>query len=386
VTPLRVTGLGVVSALGIGREAFFRAIREPRLLEHEPLHPAETFDSSAYPEACVAEVRGFDPAKYLGDKGLRTLDRLTKLLIVGTRLTMQDAGLKKDGQFVATEATRVGLCASNAYGSLEAITELDRVATLEDARYINPAKFPNTVANSAAGYASIWEDIRALNVAVSDGNCGALDAVACADVFIQSGRADTILVGGAEAMSEGLFLAFHKLGALDPRTRLGEAAVLLAMEPEGVARARGARGMADVIGYGTAFVPPESERNLIVASDESIERAIRSALADARLAPRDVDVVASGVSGLRAFDRAELAGIERVLGKETCVAAPKALYGETLGAGGAMAMATALAWFDGAEVAPVVRGNAPTKPNVAVVTSMGFYGNASAVVLRRISG
>ena len=90
------------------------------------------------------------------------------------------------------------------------LAELNRVAKLEDARYINPAKFPNTVANSASGYVSIWEDIRALNVAVSDGNCGALDAFACADIYLDTDRADALLVGGAEAMSEALFLAFHR--------------------------------------------------------------------------------------------------------------------------------------------------------------------------------
>jgi 3-oxoacyl-(acyl-carrier-protein) synthase len=128
---------------------------------------------------------------------------------------MHDAGFKKDGVYVQGSPERVGICCSNAYGSLEAITELDRVAMLEDARYINPSKFPNTVANSASGYVSIWEDIRALNVAVSDGNCGALDAFACADIYLDTGRADALLVGGAEAMSEALYLAFLKLGALE---------------------------------------------------------------------------------------------------------------------------------------------------------------------------
>ncbi len=100
----------------------------------------------------LAEVPDFDPTKYLGDKGLRTLDRLTKLLVVAARLSPQDAGVKKDGQWVHFAPELVGVCCSNAYGSLEAITELDRPAKLEDARYINPAKFPNTVSNSASGY------------------------------------------------------------------------------------------------------------------------------------------------------------------------------------------------------------------------------------------
>ncbi len=376
-----ITGLGIVSTAGIGRESFLRAMQSPAALASAPQRP-ESFDPAAYPDAAVAEVRGFDPAKYLGDKGLRTLDRLTKLLVVAARLAMHDAGFKKDGVYVQSSAERVGICCSNAYGSLEAITELDRVAVLEDARYINPAKFPNTVANSASGYASIWEDMRALNVAVSDGNCGALDTIACADIFLETGRADAILVGGAEAMSEALYLAFLRLGALEG-TYLGEGAALLAMEPVELAKKRGARRLADVCGYGTAFLAPDHESSLVHPSTEAMERALSSAIEDAGLTPRDVDVVASGVSGLRAFDQAELSAIERVLGKDTPVATPKAILGETLGAGGCMAMAAAIAWLGGAPPAPLVRGN-PKASGVrtVAVTSMGFYGNASAVVMQ----
>ncbi len=392
--PLLVTGLGVVSPVGIGREAFFASMAAPRLLQTEALYPAETFDAAMYPNATIAEVRGFDPAKYLGDKGLRTLDRLTKLLVVAARLAMHDAGFKKDNVYVQGSADRIGLCCSNAYGSLEAITELDRVATLEDARYINPAKFPNTVANSAAGYVSIWEDIRALNVSVSDGNCGALDAVACADVFFDTDRADAILVGGGEAMSEALYLAFHSLGALEDGTRLGEGAALIVVEPAEQAQSRGARVMAEIIGYGTAFKGPSTESPLVHASSDAMERAIQFALADAEIEPSAIDVVASSLSGVRAFDDAELAGIRRVLGEGVCVAAPKMVLGETLGASGAMGMAAALAWLEGAAApAPLVAhcskqgrelgGPRPERVRTVLVTSMGFYGNASAVVMRR---
>src|SRR5690606_17168265 len=134
--PRAVTGLGVASALGIGAEANLRALDQgPSTAGERP--PIASFDASAYGTPPILEVPGFDPKKYLGDKGLRTLDRLTKLLVVAARLSLHDAGLKKDNQWAALSPERVGVCCSNAYGSLEAITELDRVAMLEDARYIN---------------------------------------------------------------------------------------------------------------------------------------------------------------------------------------------------------------------------------------------------------
>lgn len=378
--PLAVTGLGICSSLGIGREAFLRAMKSP---------PASTvstkitsFDATKYTQARIAEVVDFDPTRYLGGKGLRTLDRLTKLLIVAARLALHDAGFKKDNAWARSTPEQVGLICSNAYGSLEAITELDRVATLEDARYINPAKFPNTVSNSAAGYVSIWEELRAINVSVSDGNCGGLDAVACGEIFLETGRAEALLIGGAEAMSEALYVAFSRLGALDAQTPIGEGAALLVTEVAERVAARGDRSMGELVGYGTAFVAPALERPLLHASQTAMERAVTDALADAEVKASDIDVVASGVSGLEAFDDAELAAIAKVLGDDACVAAPKALFGETLGACGAMGLAAGIAWLDGAPPTPLVRGALRSRVRNVLVTTMGFYGNASAVVLR----
>jgi 3-oxoacyl-(acyl-carrier-protein) synthase len=390
VKPCAVTGLGVASPFGVGRGAFLDAARAGThaapVSAGPQKAPLQSFDLAAYPGARVVEVPGFDPAKYLGDKGLRSLDRLTKLLVVAARLALHDAGLKRDGAWADGKPETSGIVVSNAYGSLEAITELDRVATLEDARYINPSRFPLTVANSAAEYASIWEELRAVNVTVSDGNCGALDATACAEVLLDQDRARALLVGGAEAMSEALFLAFHKLGASEEGALLGEGAALLVLERPDVARARGASVAGEIVGYGTAFVPPEREAALVHPSAEAMARAIESALADAGVPSSAVDVVVSGVSGLRAFDEAELSAIGRVLGPDVPVAAPKLTLGETLGAGGAMGMLSALALMQGGAQFPNARGAGPLpargEPRSVLVTSLGYYGNASAVVMR----
>lgn len=394
MTPRLVTGLGIACALGTGADTFFRGLADGKRLSGLPASAITSFDVSKYPDAHIVEVPEFDATKYLGDKGLRTLDRLTKLLVVAARLCMHDAAIKKDNLWVALAPERVGVVCSNAYGSLEAITELDRVAKLEDARYINPAKFPNTVSNSASGYVSIWEDLRALNVSVSDGNCGGLDAVACADIFLETARADAILTGGGEAMSEALFVAFQKLGVLGPvtgggartiDTRLGEGAAFLALEVPEVARARGARVLGEIVGYGTSFHVPD-ESAVVHASREAMKRAITTALADAELAPADVDLVVSSVAGIPLLDDEELAGIRDVV-PAAAIVAPKLFLGETLGAGGTFGMAASLAWLGGAPVASdlFVGGSAPTRVRHVVVTSIGYYGNASAVVMRAAS-
>lgn len=385
--PQAITGYGIVSAVGIGREAFEAALTLGAPMSARGPLAIATFDATKYPagnaEDLIAEVQSFDPTKFLGDKGLRSLDRLTKLMVVATRMALHDSGLKVDNKFVASTPDRVGVCSSNAYGSLETITELDRVAKLEDARYINPAKFPNTVSNSASGYVSIWEDLRALNVAVSDGNCGGLDAFACADLYLESDRADAFLVGGAEAMSEALFLAFQKLEFIARGARLAEAATFFTFERHEHAVARNAKILAETVGFGTAFRPPPLEHSLVHASAEALSQAVRQALDDAGLTPEQIDVVSASHAGIPRFDKEEAAALAAVLPESVPIAAPKLIVGETLGAGGSMGVAATLAWFGGLTPGPIVRGPVPSKPlRHVLVTSLGFYGNASALILR----
>jgi 3-oxoacyl-(acyl-carrier-protein) synthase len=382
---LAITGLGVVSPIAVGREAFEAALRDPARMKAFTAE-STVFDPQKIGRTHVAEVRDFDATKYLGDKGLRNFDRLTRFLIVAGKHALEDAGVKREGRFVAYDPSRVGICSSTAYGSLDAITELNLVAELEDPRYINPARFPNTVINAAAGYVSIWEDLRAPNVTVVDGNCGALDAVLSAETHLAHGRADAFLVGGGEVLSEALYLAFRKLGVVaelegHDGLHLGEGAAYAFVERYDEAKARSATIRGLISGYSTAFDPPSRDALLVHVASDPIRRALEGALADAGIEARDVDVVASSIAGLDVMDRAEREGIRAVL-RDTPIAAPKKIFGETFGGSGALGMAAAVAWFAGAPVGPMAEGGAPSKIRTAVVLTVGFYGNVSAVVLR----
>ena len=394
MTPLAVTGAGVVSPVAIGWEGWRAALAEPDEASRAAFGGTPTaVDTDKVGPAHVAEVWGFDATAYLGKKGLRNFDRLTRFLIVAAKHALEDAGIKRDGEYLALDPTRVGICSSTAYGSLDAITELNLVAELEDPRYINPARFPNTVINAAAGYVSIWEDLRAPNVTVVDGNCGALDAVLAGETHLLHRRSDAFLVGGGDVLSDALYLAFKKLGAVaepshearllsGPGLQLGEGAAYLVAERLDDARSRDARLRGILAGYATAFEPPTSDAALVHASSDSVKRAIGGALVDAHLEPNDVDAVVSAQSGLKLIDDAELEGIRSALGSGVAVAAPKRIFGETFGGAGALGMTLALAWFAGAKVAPLVQGAPPRACRTAIVLTVGFYGNVSAVVLR----
>ena len=107
--PRAVTGYGVASIVGIGREAFVSALRAPELPDSGGARKLATIDLAKYPNARAFEVPDFDASRYLGAKGLRTLDRLTKLAVVAARLALADSGLKRENEFVALSPERVGI-------------------------------------------------------------------------------------------------------------------------------------------------------------------------------------------------------------------------------------------------------------------------------------
>lgn len=407
--PLAITGIGTVSPVALesslaareqvpSEERFVAALRDPQAARARAFSgPCTALPEAKLPGARAAEVRGFDANAVLGDKGHRNFDRLTKYLIVAGKRALESAGLKADGQFVSSlRGDQIGICSSTAYGSLDSITELNLVAELEDPRYINPARFPNTVINAAAGYVSIWEDLRAPNVTIVDGNCGAIDAVLTCETHLAHRRADAFLVGGGDVLSEPLYVAFQKLGALaegdeewapgsaeSQGLHLGEGAAYLCVERRHEAEARGARVRAVIAGYGTAFEPPTEGVFLLNASPVAVSRAIKLALDDAGMPPSSIDAVCASCSGLSKYDAAEIHGIEQVFGEHIAVAAPKAMWGECFAGAGALGMACAVAWIEGVPPAPLVSGQARDGTKAVVVTSVGYYGNVSAVVLKR---
>ncbi len=390
--PLAVTGAGVVSPFGVGWSVWRDALAQPIEARERAFGPVPTTcgERGEALQGYAAEVWGWDPKPYLGPRGHRNLDRNTKFMLVAAGEALRSSGIKgEDGAFAPPfESRRVGICAATAYGSLDDITALNKVAELEDPRYISPTRFPNTVINSAAGYVAIREALQAPNTTVVDGNCGALDALLTASMHLDAGRGDAFLVGGGEVLSEPLAAAFEMLGLGKGRLRIGEGAAFVVLESAAEARARGARVWAEVVGFGAAFEAPPREGLLLGVSARAVVRALEAALRDASLAPSDVDLVVASASGLGWYDRAEREGLAALLGSEVAIVEPKRLVGETFGAGGAFGLLAALGWLGGV---PLGEGLGLARlpvasPRVVVVTAVGFYGNVSAVVLRVAAG
>lgn len=402
-----VTGIGVLSPVGIGREQYWRALCEG-LTGYGKI---SLFDSAAFSVHIAGEITAFDPVALLGKKGLRTLDRSTKLIMSAAQLAIDDAKLQITEQ--NTHVTGVSIGAT--FGSLHSISQFDRDGLIEGPKYVNPSLFPNTVINSPASQVSIRLKIKGFNTTISTGCCAGLDAVAYASDFIRLGRADIVLAGGVEELCEETFFGFHRLGYLsgsngsepiccpfDARRNgiiLSEGAAVLILEDEQHALRRGAAIVAKVLGYGNAF-DPDADKNFN-NSGTGLINAIVLALKDASIAPEAVDCIFSGANSTRGLDRMETEVIKAVFGKDAYtipVSAVKSMIGESYSASSALVISAAVSAIQQDIIPPTVNYwerdpacdldyvpnySRQKKLNTILVLSADPYGNSSAIVLRK---
>ncbi len=316
-----VTGIGVLSPIGIGRDNFTEALLQGKTGFRE----ISLFDTNQFQVRIAGEIADFDPVAILGKKGLRSLDRSTLLLSSAARLALDDS------MFEVTDGNThwTGVSVGTTFGSLHSIFQFDRVGLLEGPKAVNPSHFPNTVINSPASQVSIRFKIKGFNTTISTGFCAGLDAVSYAADFIKFGRAEAVLAGGVEELCEETFLGFHSLGCLsgidgsEPVCRpfdasrngtiLSEGAAVLVLEEEGHALERGAKIIAVIRGCGSAF-DPAADRSFSHAG-KGLADAIRLALKDASLHPEDIDYISASSNATKGLDSMETRAIKEVFGR-----------------------------------------------------------------------
>jgi 3-oxoacyl-[acyl-carrier-protein] synthase II len=402
-----ITGVGVVAPNGIGKEEFWTNCAAGV----SGIKRITLFDTSKYRCHWAGEISDFDPAKYLGPKGLRNLDRTTLLALVAAKLAIEDAQL----EITDDNRNEIGVVLGSTMGSVHSISEFDKEGLREGPRYVNPAKFPNTVINSPASQVAIRFGLKGLNATLSTGFTASLDAVGYALDMLRLGRAQTLLVGGVEELCIETFLGFYKLGMLAtspngtiPRwgphqerscgTLLGEGAAFFVLEPFEWARERCARILADLPGYGTRFDGATLRPS--EAQSVGLAEAVREALSASGVGPDDVAAVSGCANGTHALDEVErqaLEGLRLGLGHEIALTNVKSAIGESFSAAGAFQLLDALGTLAGQRTAPesvpalasvgASRGAAKqagrpgTRSQVAVAMGSGPTGVSSAVVL-----
>ncbi len=402
-----ITGLGVLSPIAIGRNAYWEALFQGKT----GFRSITLFDTAPFRSDLAGEITDFDALSFLGKKGLRDLDRSTRLICSAAKLAVDDSNL----QITEENTHSIGVAVGATFGSLHSISQFDRSGLIEGPRAVNPSHFPNTVINSPASQVSIRFKIKGFNTTVSTGFCASLDAISYAADFITLNRADVVLAGGVEELCEETFMAFHNLGYLsgtdgskplccpfDARRNgfiLSEGAAILVLENEEHAKSRGAAVLARILGYANAFDPTADK--YFNHPGQGLKNAIALALKEASLNPGDIDYICASANSSKGLDRMETTVIKEVFGERAYqipVSSIKSMIGECFSASGALATAAATGALQKECMPPTVnylekdpacdldyvlnRARRKQIQNV-LVTSADPYGQNSAVIVGR---
>ena len=361
-----ITGAGVLASNAIGKDAFWAALRAGK----SGVKPVSLFDTSKLRSKLAGEISDFKPEDILGQKGLRTLDRSTKLALAASKMAMDDAGISCPISEEDTDAFGVSL--GSTLGSVWSISEFDKEGLREGPRSVNQALFPNTVINSPASQVSIRFNIQGFNSTISTGFCSGLDSIYYAMNMINLYDYKAVLAGAVEELCEQTYKGFHKIGHLagsrpgkdeincpfDMRRNgilFGEGAAMIILEELDHARRRGAHICAEVLGYGTSFDP--KSMNICNVKGDGASRSIKACLEDSGLAPSDVDYICATADSTLDCDVMETNAVKTAFGrdaKDTPISSIKSMVGETFSASGAIAVAGALGVIEKGFIPPTI--------------------------------
>jgi len=396
-----VTGVGIVSSLGIGRENFWRAFDKGDSGIGKLTH----FETPSEKHELGGEIRDFDLNDYLAGKGFRRMSRATQLLLLATHLAFVDRGEEIRAGIAEDIGLIVGLCV----GSVETINDFDQITLKEGPQYTSPMDFPKTVWNSSAGTTAVHFGLGGVNSTIATGFTAGHDAIGCAVSAIRSGRASVVATGGVEQLSSVLLSGARHSGVLAETTNvnglksvgsgmiLGEAACILILESKKEAQNNGRRILGEVVGYATGFDPTEDAKARGVAGWENV---IRTACAEAQLSTEEIDYVSLQKSGFAPLDLREEKVLNKIFpikGSGPIRQSIKFSLGETLGASGALQTAATLKILaeNRVPVLPEYYSAINTKAvggesseatgtmKAALVNGGGCSGRSSALILKR---
>src|SRR5580704_5850742 len=404
-----VTGLGLVSPLGVGTEPTWQAI----LAGRSGIAPITLFDAARYSTRFAGEVKGFDPLAWLDKKDLKKCGRFIQFALAATSMAVAASGL----QIGAENATRVGVTIGSGIGGFEVIEREHHILLARGPDRVSPFFIVAALVNLAAGQVAVRLGAKGPNSAVATACTTGAHAIGDAFRLIQGGYADAMICGGTEACITPLGVAgFAAMRALSTRNDepqrasrpwdagrdgfvIGEGAGILILEELEFARRRGANILAEIVGYGMS-----GDAHHITQPAENGEGAFRvmqNTLNDAKVPPEDVGYINAHGTSTDIGDKLETIAIKRAFGdhaRKLAVSSTKSMTGHLLGgAGGLEAGITVLALRD--QILPPTANldnpdpdcdldyvpNHPRKAALeyAMSNSFGFGGTNGALLFRR---
>jgi 3-oxoacyl-[acyl-carrier-protein] synthase II len=404
-----VTGVGPISPIGTGVDAFWENLRAGR---SGVRRVEDRVDLTDIDVKIAAPVDGFDPNEYIDPKKARRLDRSAQLALAATSLALKDAGNPE----ADVDLDRFGVIVGTGIGGMETFQENFTVMLERGPRRVSPFFVPRMMPNALAGEISIAHGLRGANFGVVSACASGNHAIGLAADLIASGLIDRAVTGGAEAVLIPVtFAGFARMGALSKRNDeperasrpfdaardgfvMGEGAGMLVLEEYDAAVARGAHVYAEVRGFGMS-----ADATHITAPAEDgagASRAMQMAMDRAHVGPSDVDYINAHGTSTPPNDRAETTAIKTTFGPDAArvkISSTKSQIGHLLGAaGGIEAIATVLTMEHGFIPATLNYENpdpacdldytpvsVEAKVRVALSNSFGFGGqNASLIFVR----
>jgi 3-oxoacyl-[acyl-carrier-protein] synthase II len=404
-----VTGVGLVTAVGIGTEATWEAIKAGT----SGIGPIQSFDATHFSCRIAGEVKNFDPGAYVDKKDIKKMGRFIQFAIAASDFAVACAGLKVDPE----DAERTGVYIGSGIGGFEVIEREHKKLLEGGPGRISPFFIPATIVNLASGWVSIRTGAKGPNSATATACTTGAHAIGDSFRIIQRDDADVMICGGAEAavtpMSIGGFAAMRALSQRNDEPErasrpwdagrdgfiVGEGAGILVLEELEHARRRGAKILAEIVGYGMtgdAFhITSPSE------DGDGAFRVMKLAMKDAKLEPTQIDYINAHGTSTPLGDRVETVAIKRAFGEYAAklpVSSTKSMTGHLLGgAGGVEAGICIMAIRD--QIAPptinyevpdpecdldyVPNHARPMKIDHALTNSFGFGGPNGCLIFKK---
>jgi len=406
-----VTGLGMISPLGVGNEPTWQGLLEGR----SGIGPITRFDASAYACRIAGEVKGFDPEAWIEKKEVKKSDTFIHFAVAAAQMAADDAGFDPSKQ----DPDRVGVIIGSGIGGLPLIEEMHKKLLERGPSRVSPFFIPGLIVNLAAGHISIRFGCKGPSSAPATACASGAHAIGDAMKIIARDEADVMFAGGSEAVISTLAVGgFSAMRALSTRNDepqrasrpwdaerdgfvMGEGAGVLILEERELALARGARIYCEITGYGMS-----SDAFHITSPSEDgdgMARVMTRALKDAGLKPADIGYINAHGTSTPVGDKTETIAIKRVFGEDASkvpVSSTKSMTGHLLGAAGGLESAIAAMVVRHGILPPTINYEVPDPecdldyvPNVArkapvrvaLSNSFGFGGTNGSLVFRALT-
>lgn len=408
-----ITGVGVISPVGIGKETFWNAL----LSGKNGIGPITHFDATEYAARIAGEVKDFNPSDYgIDKKEARHMDPSTQYAVAAAKLALDDSKMNLDDE----DRDRIGTIVGTGIGGMETLHNLYKGLFSKGPSRVNPFVVPKMIANMASGQVSIFFGLKGHCASVVTACATGTNSIGDAYRMIQRGELDAAVAGGTEAaVSPGAVAGFSAMKALstnndDPAHAsrpfdkdrngfvMGEGAGIVVLEELEHAKKRGAHIYCEIGGYGSNA----DAYHITAPAPEGIQQAkcMQLAIADAGLTPDDVDYVNAHGTSTHLNDLNESKAVARVFGehaKDVLISSTKSMTGHLLGAAGAVEAIACAMTIESGKVHPTINLEEPEDElkelglnyvlgkavdadvNVAISNSFGFGGHNATLLFKK---